>query len=172
MLSLSPFLLVIAKVDRLLILNHEVESRNPTVRITRQLSRVNTIEIKESQSVVAEHIPVVKHTRVELSEYTPTQIKLSLTVSHVILLVVSKDEDRVDITSEEADPIAECLLRRSIIDHDKVLVSLEALHNPLDRVGSRAQAGMEAVLIGETVGSRELCEVVECGKKGFHNVEC
>ena len=172
MLSLSPFLLVIAKIDRLLILNHEVESSNPTVRITRQLSRVYVVKVEECESVVAERVTVVKHTRVELSEYTPTQIKLSLTVSHVILLVVSKDEDRVDITSEEADPIAECLLRRSIIDHDKVLVSLEALHNPLDRVGSRAQAWMEAVLIGETVGSRELCEVVECGKKGFHNVEC
>ena len=71
MLSLSPFLLVIAKVDRLLILYHEVESRDPTVRITRQLSGIYVVKVEEGETVVAERVTIMEQTRVELSEDTP-----------------------------------------------------------------------------------------------------
>ena len=85
---------------------------------------------------------------------------------------MSQDEHRVDIATEEADTIAEGLLRGSVIDHDKILVLSEALYYAIDGIRSAAQAGMEAILLGKTVGLRKLREVVECGKEGVHNVEC
>jgi hypothetical protein len=164
--------LLIAYINRLLILNHEVKTRDSAIGIARQLGGIYVVKVKEGETVVAERVTVVEQSRVELSEYLSAEVKLKLTVCHIILTVMCQDEHRVDIATEEADTIAEGLLRGSIVDHDEILVLSEALHYAIDGFRPAAQAGMEAILLGKTVGLRKLREVVECGKERVHNMEC
>lgn len=130
------------------------------------------MQVKERQALIAKFVAIVKQSGVELPEQSATHIELSLAVYHVISTIASEYEHRVHVTTEEADPIAEGLLRGSIVDHDEVAMLLEALHHPIDGVRAGAEARMEALLRSESVVSSQLCEIVESRKEVFHNVEC
>ena len=108
----------------------------------------------------------------ELPEQSATHIEFSLAVCHVISTIASEYEHRVNVTTEEADTIAEGLLRGRVVNHNKVAMLLEALHNPVYGVRAGAEARIEALLRSESVVSSQLSEVFESRKEVFHNVEC
>lgn len=168
----NPLRSVITDINRLLVAYHEVQPRHAVVRISGQLVRVDVVQVEERKALIAEFFSIVKQSGVELPEQSATHIELSFAVYHVISTIASENEHRVHVTTEEADPIAEGLLRGSIVDHDEVAMLLEALHNAIDGVRAGAEARMEALLRSESVVSSQLSEIVESRKEVFHNVEC
>lgn len=167
MLELSPLRLVVGDVDGLLILNHEIKPRDTVVRVAGKFGGIDIAKIEEREAVVAESVAVVKQARVELAEKLPAEHELLLTVGKIVVAVGSDDEHGVDIAAEEADTIAEGLLRGGVVDHDEILVLLETLHDAVDGIWTGAEAGMELVLKGETVGLGEPGEVVEGGEESL-----
>lgn len=130
------------------------------------------MQVEERQALIAEFFSIVKQSGVELPEQSATHIELGFAVCHVISTIAGEYEHRVHVTTEEADTIAEGLLRGSIVYHYKVTMLLEALHNAIDGVRAGAEARIEALLRSEAVVSSQLGEVIESRKEVFHNVEC
>ena len=130
------------------------------------------MQVEERQALIAQFFTIVKQSGVELPEQRAAHIEFSLAVCHVISTIASEYEHRVNVTTEEADPIAEGLLRGRVVNHDEVAMLLEALHNAIDGVRAGAEARIEALLRSEAVVSSQLSEVFESRKEVFHNVEC
>ena len=166
----NPLRSVIANINRLLVAYHEVKPRHAIVRISGQFVRVDVMQVEERQTLIAKFVAIVKQSGVELPEQSATHIELSFAVYHVISTIASENKHRVHVTTEEADTIAEGLLRGRVVYHYKVTVLLEALHNAIDGVRTRAEARIEALLRSEAVVSSQLSEVFESRKKVFHNV--
>ena len=168
----NPLRSVIANINRLLVAYHEVKPRYAIVRISGQLVRVDVVQVEERQALIAEFFSIVKQSGVKLAEQSAAHVEFSFTVCHVISTIAGEYEHRIHVTTEEADPIAEGLLRGRVVNHDEVAMLLEALHNPIDGVRAGAEARMEALLRSESVVSSQLSEIVESRKEVFHNVEC
>lgn len=130
------------------------------------------MQVEVRQALIAQFVAIVKQSGVELPEQSATHIELGFAVCHVISTIASEYEHRVNVTTEEADPIAEGLLRGRVVNHDEVTMLLEALHNAIDGVRARAETRIEALLRSEAVVSSQLSEVFESRKEVFHNVEC
>ncbi len=104
---------------------------------------------------------VADHAAVKLSEYTPTELQLILSVCHVVELVGRKNEDRVSVAIEEPHASAVCVLRRGVIDHDKVCRSAELLNDVVDTVGAAAKARQELVFPCQPVMLGKQLEILE-----------
>lgn len=128
------------------------------------------MQVEERKALIAEFFSIVKQSGVELPEQSATHIEFTLAVCHVISTIAGEYEHRVNVTTEEADPIAECLLRGRVVYHYKVAMLLEALHNAIDGVRAGAEARIEALLRSEAVVSSQLSEVFESRKEVFHRV--
>nr|DAE79854.1 MAG TPA: hypothetical protein [Caudoviricetes sp.] len=104
----------------------------------------------------------------KLAEDLTAHIKLQLTVSHVVEAISCNDKHGVDVTTEKADTVAESLLRRRVVNHDKILMLFERVHHALNRLRTGAEARMEAVVSSDAVALCQLREIVKSGKQIFH----